>query len=192
MTNMHALKAGVGLMIALGAGAPVAVATAASRAQAPARRHAASVGACTPGQLAVWIDPRGLGTAGGAYYHLRFTNISTRSCTLYGYPGVSAVNSAGRQLGHAASRSPAEHPARVVLSGVTLARGGPVGLGSSATADVLIEGVQAYPSARCGRATAVGLRVYAPGEKTAKFVAYPFLACARPNAPYLSVQAVHG
>jgi hypothetical protein len=40
--------------------------------------------------------------AGSIYYHLEFTNLSGRACTLVGYPGVSAINLSGHQLGSAA------------------------------------------------------------------------------------------
>ena len=187
---MRVGKASVGVLIAAAALCPVGAAAAASSPRAPGRSHRAAARACTPGQLAVWIDTHGSGAAGSVYYHLRFTNISTRACTLTGYTGVSAVNAAGRTLGKPASRSPVHPPSRVTLSGVSLARGGPTGLGGSATAILRIVDVDNYPAARCGRATSVGLRVYAPNLKAAKFVSLPFLACARTSAPYLSVGSV--
>jgi hypothetical protein len=39
------------------------------------------------------------------YYTLRLTNLATVPCSLRGYPGVSAVDLAGKQLGSAAGRN---------------------------------------------------------------------------------------
>lgn len=44
--------------------------------------------------------------AAGTYsYDLTFTNIGTRSCTLFGYPGVSLVNDNGNMIGSPAERT---------------------------------------------------------------------------------------
>ncbi|NUR03198.1 MAG: DUF4232 domain-containing protein [Streptomyces sp.] len=45
------------------------------------------------------------GAAGSVYWPIRFTNTSTTSCTLRGYPGVSALDPAHRQIGPAATHS---------------------------------------------------------------------------------------
>ena len=46
------------------------------------------------------------GYAGGVYVVLDFTNTSGRTCTLYGYPGVSLVSGPPyTQIGLAAKRS---------------------------------------------------------------------------------------
>ena len=61
---------------------------------------AASVPACTAGDLGVWVAAdQGDGAAGTAYVPLEFTNLSHHTCTLHGFPGVSAISSSGRQLG---------------------------------------------------------------------------------------------
>jgi hypothetical protein len=43
--------------------------------------------------------------AGSLYWSIRFTNTSTSSCALRGYPGVSVLNTAHHQIGPAATRS---------------------------------------------------------------------------------------
>lgn len=44
--------------------------------------------------------------AAGTYsYNLTFTNIGSRNCTLYGYPGVSLVNDNGNMIGSPAERT---------------------------------------------------------------------------------------
>lgn len=181
---MHPLKVALGVVML--AATPLV----SGRAVGAAGAVAVVPPACAPGQLAVWIDTQGNGAAGSVYYHLQFTNISVHSCTLTGYPGVSAVNAAGRRLGRPASRSVLHPTRRVSLSGAPFAEGGPIGLGATATAVLRILNVDNYPAARCGRATAVGLRVYAPNQSVAKFVSLPLLACTHPTAPFLSVESV--
>src|ERR1700736_3708798 len=71
---------------------------------------ASGVPRCTTADLVVWLDTQGNGAAGSSYYSLELTNLSGRRCTVSGYPGVTAVNLAGHQLGRAATRDPV-HPA---------------------------------------------------------------------------------
>src|SRR3981081_1433210 len=60
----------------------------------------ASPSRCATSGLVVWLNaPPVNPSAGGAYYYLEFTNLSGRTCTLRGYPGVSAISLDGRQLG---------------------------------------------------------------------------------------------
>src|ERR1700733_14616032 len=65
---------------------------------------AAGPPACQTGGLVTWLDTNGNGTAGSIFYTLNFTNLSGRRCTLRGYPGVSAVNLRGQQIGRPATR----------------------------------------------------------------------------------------
>ena len=53
--------------------------------------------------------------AGQRNFPLVLTNISSRTCTLYGYPGAAFVDASGRQLGPDPKRTPDE-PATVTLS----------------------------------------------------------------------------
>jgi hypothetical protein len=60
---------------------------------------------CTTGNLALSADPNpGGGYAGGYYYYLDWKNTGTTTCYLGGFPGVSALGSAYRQLGNPAAR----------------------------------------------------------------------------------------
>lgn len=121
----------------------------------------------------------GNGYAGGTGYNLEFTNLSGHACTLYGYPGVSAVDLAGHQLGSAASRNPVH---KAVL--ITLANG------AFATVQIQIADAFNYPKFTCGYVTAAGLRVYPPGQTASKVVPYPFTACSH-NGPVIPhVEAV--
>jgi hypothetical protein len=134
---------------------------------------------CATSGLVIWLDTHGSGTAGSTYYKLGLTNLSGRACTLFGYPGVSAVNLGRRQLGSAASRDNA-HERRTV----TLARG------ATATAVLRIADAQNFPSSVCRQTMAAGLRVYPPNQKTAKVVPFPFLACSRAGPVFMSVRAL--
>jgi hypothetical protein len=127
----------------------------------------------------VWLDTQSNGTAGSIYYTLEFTNLATHACTLGGYPGVSAVNLAGHQLGSAASR---DHG--TATHTVTLAPD------ASATAVLRIVEAGNFPTSTCRQTTAAGLRVYPPNLTSAKTVPFPFSACSRTGPAYLSVQAI--
>ena len=105
------------------------------------------------------------GAAGTTYYHLTFRNKGT-ACTLYGYPGISAAESAaGPEVGPPAGRS----AGRSVL--VTLKHGG------SAWAMLGVANTSNYPPAKCGARTAAGLRVYAPGAFDGWFVKLRVSVC---------------
>nr|WSX48459.1 DUF4232 domain-containing protein [Streptomyces sp. NBC_00974] len=45
------------------------------------------------------------GAAGSLYYPIQFTNTSTHTCVLHGYPGVSVVDVRHRQIGTSATRT---------------------------------------------------------------------------------------
>ena len=74
-------------------------------ASGAARAHAAGTPACSSNGLAVWLDTNSSGAAGSSFFNLMFTNESGRRCTLTGYPGVSAVNLNGKQIGAAATHN---------------------------------------------------------------------------------------
>jgi hypothetical protein len=133
---------------------------------------------CRTSGLVVWIDTHGGVAAGSAYYKLELTNQSGRTCSLVGYPGVSAVDLRGHQLGSAAGRSPS---ARRV---VTLRNG------ATASAQLQIAQVLNYPRSVCRPVAAAGLRVYPPNETVSKVVPFPFDACSRTGPVYLHVQRV--
>ncbi|MFC5911462.1 DUF4232 domain-containing protein [Streptacidiphilus monticola] len=66
---------------------------------------------CTTADLRLSIG-RVTGGAGSLFYPIRFRNASHHTCALRGYPGVSVLDSHGRQIGAAASRNP--HPVTTV------------------------------------------------------------------------------
>lgn len=160
--------------------APVAALAAPGSSLAPAgATAAASTPRCATSGLVVWLDTQGNGAAGSIYYNLKFTNLSGHACTLFGYPGVSAVDLGGHQLGSAASRNAAHKPRVVSLAN-----------GATATAVLRIAEAGNFPVSTCRPVTAAGLRVYPPNQTAAKVVPFLFRACSRRGPVYLSVEVV--
>jgi Protein of unknown function (DUF4232) len=126
----------------------------------------------------VWLNAEGSGTAGSFYYKLEFANLSGRTCTLGGYPGVSAVDLRGRRIGAPAVREAAGTPRTATLA--------PEG---RTTAVVRVVDVGALP-ASCRPATAAGFRVYPPGETASKMVPFPFRTCSNAGRSAMSVRAI--
>jgi hypothetical protein len=145
--------------------------------QSAAAPQSAAIGRCLTRQLDDWIGIPGNGTAGSTYYELEISNISASTCTLDGYPGVSALRG-NSQLGSAAGRDPS-HPDTLV----TLAPG--------ATSHVILQitDVGVYPPSACKPELATSLRVYAPGAYASLRIPFEFQACARRGPVYLHVTA---
>lgn len=160
--------------------ATAAVAGAAALAIVVPGAPASAAAACPTSSLEVWL---GLGAGGAAagstYYPLEFSNIGTATCTLYGYPGVSALGSNGTQLG-----SPAGWDATVAPSTVTLAPG------ATAHTVLQITDVGNYPASTCEPATAIALRVYPPNQTASTQVPFSFQACSATGPVYLHVEAL--
>lgn len=152
---------------------------------------ATTVPRCTTAQLVVWLDTTGSGAAGSSYYNLEFTNLSAHSCSLIGYPGVSAMSVAGQQLGSAAGHDPA-HPTALItlLSGSANAGLDGFRTGNTATVVLQITDASNYPSATCRRVAAAGLRVYPPNQTASKLVPFPFVACSHHGPLVLHVESV--
>ena len=73
-------------------------------APATAATATASIPRCTAAALGVWVAAdQDNGAAGTIYYPLEFTNISGHTCSMHGYPGVSAIGQNGNQLGSPAT-----------------------------------------------------------------------------------------
>ncbi|HEY5265665.1 MAG TPA: DUF4232 domain-containing protein [Acidimicrobiales bacterium] len=147
--------------------------------------------ACTTTNLVVWLNTSGSGAAGSTYYRINFTNISAHSCTLTGYPGVSAISQAGIQLGDAASRDAAHAVSTVTLTSARSA----LGLENStsrntATAILQVTVAENFPISACSAITAAGLRVYPPGQKVSTVIPYPFVACLKKGPLFLHVEAL--
>ncbi len=166
-----AASAGVLSTVAVGAllaASPVAI----TQAATPDARS------CSTSGLVIWLkELPGGGTAGSIYYELEFTNLSARTCTLVGYPGVSAVNLRGGRLGDGGSREATTKPRLVSLA-------------SRGSAGAVLRIVDAGALASCTPVVAAGFRVYPPGQTSSKVVPFPFQACSRSGRSNLVVQAI--
>ncbi len=141
----------------------------------------AAVPACTAADLGAWVAvDQGNGAAGSIYYPLQFTNLSGHTCAMRGFPGVSAIDRSGHQLG-----SPVGRATRVAAHTVVLAPG--------ATAHTILRysdvTVTTTPGCR-PVVTTFELRVYPPGQYSATHAAFGLEACSHAGPVYLSVEPV--
>jgi hypothetical protein len=125
-------------------------------------------GRCTAAELRVSLVP-GDNPAGHIGLHLVFTNISARTCTMFGHPGVAFVTGpSGSQINDPAQRSSGQ-----ASSLVTLAPNG------RAHASLLLVNVDNYNgSPSCQPTQAAGVRVYPPDDTTAIFASSPQRICS--------------
>ena len=140
---------------------------------------AVSVPKCTASDLGVWVAvDQGNAAAGTVYDPLEFTNLSSHACSLFGYPGVSALDSNGHQLG-----SPADWGSLAGARSVYLAPG--------ATAHTVLayHDVAVSTEPGCDPVnSAVDLRIYPPDQRSATDASFTLQACSRPGPIYLSVE----
>ena len=151
----------IGVTVATCCAALVSVALASAAAPVA---HTATAPACTAANTQIWLgDGEGGGTAGKTYYPLEFSNVGHKACTLYGYPGVSAVSDTGHQVGLPATHDPS------TVATITIKAGG--------TAHDHIAIVDWGAVCATG-AAASGLKIYAPGQTQAKQIEFAFTTCA--------------
>jgi hypothetical protein len=146
--------------------------------KAPGGSGVAMTGKCTTSGLVVWLGlGEGGAAAGSTYYPLELTNISSRRCRLFGFPGVSAVTD--HQLGSPAARNRARPTATVNLL-------------PGATAHTVLQVVDVgnFPAARCKPTDAGGLRVYPPNQLSAAEIPFSFRACSAKGPVFLSVEPI--
>ena len=99
-----------------------------------------------------------------------FTNTSSSTCTLYGYPGVSLVTGPPyKQIGLAAKRSPSTPPKLVTLA-------------PGATGHALLQIVEAlnYPKAACDPVKATALKIYPPNQTEPVYLPTTSTGCDKP------------
>ena len=153
-------------------------ASAASAAPTRPALHATAPACETPG-LVIWLDTNGKVTTGNAFFNLQFTNLSGHTCTLNGFPFVTAVSLTGSQVGRRAAFDRTITPQSVTLK-----------QGATVKAVLQIEDVGNIPPAECKPVTAAGLRVFPPNQTRAKVVPFPFGACSASKVNFLFVQPV--
>ena len=168
-----AVAAGVaatGLLVATGAFA--------ATTSGAARASADSVHRCTASSLGVWLAAgQGNGAAGTIFYPLEFTNLSGHACSLFGFPGVSAITLDGHQLGSPANREHTRTPHTVILR-------------PGATAHTILAYHDAVVSTEPGCHpvnTAALLRVFPPGRRSATDAFYDLQSCSHAGPLYLSI-----
>jgi len=157
--------------------AAVLIPTVALAAPARPARPAAAPG-CTQAQLQTWIGLPGDATAGTTFFEVEISNISAHTCTLLGFPGVSAT-SGGKQVGSAARRNDS-HPVRLIT----------LGRGATAHVDLGIVDVLNFPTSTCHPVTATALQVFAPGDFKSEDIPFSFRACSKAGPQFLSVSPV--
>jgi hypothetical protein len=163
--------------LTLGVGAAVWATSSASAAPAA---PAASTPRCTAADLSVWLNlGEANAAAGTAFYPLEFTNVSNHACHLFGYPGVSALNNNGKQLGNAAGRNP-----RFAATTVVIAKGG------TAHADLGWVDVGNFPASKCKPTTATYLRAFPPNATHSDRGFAPLRSCSVKGETYLFVTTV--
>ncbi len=118
---------------------------------------------CVTSQLKLSLG-QSQGAAGNFYTPLIVTN-SGLTCTLFGYPGVSYINSAGAQVGMPAARQGGQETTVRIHSG--------------ATASALLHQPNplAFPASDCHKAKTAGIRFYPPGQRTSLTVASANQVC---------------
>jgi hypothetical protein len=151
---------------------------------------------CAASGLDAWV---GLGTtestpipgtghrlqSDSTYYTLEFTNVSARSCSLYGYPEVSAY--VGSQVEGTQIGSPATYDTAIRPKPVTLVPG------ATAHSVLRVIGTGQFQPTACVRVTAPELRVMLPGQgmrAQPAFVPIALPACSKKGPEFLSVQAI--
>jgi hypothetical protein len=140
----------------------------------------AATKACSASKLVVWAgEEPGGGTAGSVFYRIEFTNLSSGTCTLFGFPTVSAVNLKGKKIGAPALHSPGKK-----VKAVKLAQG------QTATAQLQIVDALNFSPNECKPTWAAGLRIGIPGGYGTKFAPLAFQTCALTSAQILRVGAV--
>ncbi|MCK9897604.1 DUF4232 domain-containing protein [Frankia sp. AgB32] len=156
--------------------APSAGGVAAAGVTAPAG------GLCPTSRLSV-RSADGEGAAGSTYEKLVLTNTGSTSCLLRGFPGVSYVDEAGRQVGAAATRTGATGAA------VRLAPGG----SATATLRTVHPGIQQGCEQPDQTAPVAALRIYPPANTAAlRLPLSGVTACTDPAVTQLSVTAFTG
>ncbi len=161
------------------AGLAISTAAYAATSSGTAATSAASIPRCTASNLGVWLAvDQGNGAAGTIYYPLEFTNLGHHTCYLFGYPGVSALDRNGHQLG-----SPANWGS---LRGARI-----VNLAPGATAHTLLAYHDAAVTTEPGCDpvfSAANLRVYPPGQRSATLAAFSFEACSHAGPIWMSIE----
>jgi hypothetical protein len=119
------------------------------------------------------------GAAGTVYDTIVFTNIGGKSCTLYGYPGVSLADSSASQIGAAARRSSTQSASLVTLAS-----------GSKANFVLGVAEAGNYPSGTCQPKSSAYLKIFPPNQTQSLEIPFKTTGCAASSVKLLSVTVV--
>jgi hypothetical protein len=137
-------------------------------------------GAARPGTA----DPPGAYPARETYYTLEFTNVSDRTCSLFGYPEVSAYQDSPVAGG------PVAGPIGGTAIRDTSVRPKPVMLEPGATAHAVLRVAADTKPAGCAEVTAEELRITLPRQARPSLVPAHIPVCSQRGHASLSVQAI--
>jgi hypothetical protein len=129
-------------------------------------------------------DPPGAYPGHETYYTLEFTNVSNRTCSLFGYPEVSAYRDSP------AAGGPIGSPVSGIAIRDTSVRPKPVMLEPGATAHAVLRVAGDTKPAGCAEVTAEELRITLPRQDRPSFVAAHIPVCSQRGHATLSVQAI--
>jgi Protein of unknown function (DUF4232) len=118
------------------------------------------------------------------YYTLEFTNVSDRTCSLFGYPEVSAYQDSPVAAG------PAAGPIGGTAIRDTSVRPKPVMLEPGATAHAVLRVASNTKPAGCAEVTAEELRITLPRQARPSLVPAHIPVCSQRGHASLSVQAI--
>jgi hypothetical protein len=131
---------------------------------------------CKEGDLTDWVGVPGGATAGSVYYDLEISDTSSVACSMYGFPGVSALGPGGVHYGSPAARNVYGTEQTITLEP-----------GDTAHVVLQITDTGNFPKSDCRPKTADALLVYAPGAYSAKTVPFSFQACSKTGPVFLEV-----
>ena len=149
---------------------------------------------CPTSELDAWLglggarpghaDPPGAYPGHETYYTLEFTNVSNRTCSLFGYPEVSAYRDSP------AAGGPAAGPIGGTAIRDTSVRPKPVMLEPGATAHAVLRVAGDTEPAGCAEVTAEELRITLPRQARPSLVPAHIPVCSQRGHASLSVQAI--
>ncbi|SFW51375.1 DUF4232 domain-containing protein [Amycolatopsis australiensis] len=152
-----------------------------SAATTPPAAQPADNGLCKAGDVKLSLGQGDAG-AGSVYRPLLIKNVSSKPCTIQGFPGVSYVaGSDGHQVGKDAFREGTKGNAVKLDPGQT------------AAADIQFVNVHNFDPGTCDPTPVKGLRIYLPQETASNFVPAEGTGCASTKIPgnQLAVKTVH-
>jgi hypothetical protein len=163
------LAAGAGLAVAA-----ILLPTAALASSGSAAQAAHPTASCAAANTRVWYgNAEGGAAAGHTFIEFQLSNTGRSTCSFFGYPGVSALNSGGTEVG-----KPASHAGTKIT----------VSLAPGATAHFVLKITDA--SLICAHPVhATQIRVFPPSQFHAQIVSLATQQCT--GRSVMSVDAVH-